>query len=293
MNMLDQCTVRKEPKGVVLIIGSWNYPIHLLLLPVVGAIAAGNCIVMKPSEVASHTSDLIATLIPHYLDQRAYQVVQGAVPETTLLLEQQFDHIFYTGNSQVGKIVMQAASRQLTPVTLELGGKSPVIIAPDADIQTAANRIMWAKLFNGGQICVAPDYVLIPQSAAQEFVDRCRTIVYERFGDQPQTSDSFCRMINGRRFHALKKLLDATDPDAIVVGGETDEADLYVAPTVVYPVQPTDPVWMEEEIFGPILPIVPVQDMDEAIAIINVKPTPLALYIFTDHHATREKSKLV
>ncbi|KAI7906293.1 Aldehyde/histidinol dehydrogenase [Cokeromyces recurvatus] len=290
VNSLDKCTIRKEPKGVVLIIGSWNYPIHLLLLPLVGAIAAGNCVLLKPSEVASHTSEFIANVLPEYLDPHSYSVVQGGVEETTALLSEQFDHIFYTGNGAVGKIIMAAASKHLTPVTLELGGKSPVIIAPDANLQIAANRIIWGKLFNGGQICVAPDYVLIPKNNVNEFVDICRKVIYERFEEDPQKSDSLCRMVNERRFDALKSLIDSVnDPKKIVIGGQTDKSDLYIAPTVISPVEPAGNPLMDQEIFGPILPIVPVEDIDEAIRIVNSKDTPLALYIFTDDKVTREK----
>ncbi|CAO3645920.1 unnamed protein product [Mucor fragilis] len=289
VNALDKCTVRKEPKGVVLIIGAWNYPIHLLLLPLVGAIAAGNCAVIKPSDVASHTAEYIAKIVPKYLDPRSVSVVQGAVEETTALLAEQFNHIFYTGNGAVGKIVMTAAAKHLTPVTLELGGKSPVIVAPDANIQTAASRVMWAKCFNGGQICVAPDYVLISKHQMSEFMDACRSTIHTRFGNDPQTSDSYCRMINERRFDALQKFLDDIDPKQIVVGGKTDRKDLYIAPTVVGPVASSGHPLMEQEIFGPILPIVPVEDMNEAIHIVNSKDTPLALYIFTDDKATRNK----
>ncbi|KAI9486215.1 MAG: Aldehyde/histidinol dehydrogenase [Benjaminiella poitrasii] len=290
INSLDKCTVRKEPKGVVLIIGAWNYPIHLLLLPVVGAIAAGNCVVLKPSEVASHTSEFVGRVLPGYLDPQAYSVVQGGVEETTALLTERFDHIFYTGNGTVGKIIMAAAAKHLTPVTLELGGKSPVIIASDASLQIAANRIIWAKLFNGGQICVAPDYVLIEKDRVDEFVDICRKIIRKRFSDDPQTSDSLCRVVNERRFNALKALIDSVeDPKKIVIGGQTDRDDLYIAPTVISPVEPAGNPLMDQEIFGPILPIVPVQDLDEAIRIVNSKDAPLALYIFTDDKITREK----
>ncbi|KAI8373326.1 Aldehyde/histidinol dehydrogenase [Blakeslea trispora] len=289
MNSMDQCTVRKEPKGVVLIIGSWNYPIHLLLLPVVGAIAAGNCVIMKPSEVASHTSNFIANTIPQYLNKEAYCVVEGGIPETTVLLEQKFNHIFYTGNGMVGKIVMQAASKHLTPVTLELGGKSPVFVAPDANLQTAASRIMWGKIFNAGQICVAPDYVMVQKEQAEEFIQHCKKALSDWYGDNPQSSDSFCRIISQRRFSALQGLLNKIDPEHIVVGGQTDEKDLYIAPTVVYPVPSQGHPLMEEEIFGPILPIVPVQDLDESIRIVNQGDSPLALYVFTDNKATHEK----
>ncbi|KAI8638260.1 Aldehyde/histidinol dehydrogenase [Parasitella parasitica] len=289
MNAMDKCTIRKEPKGVVLIIGAWNYPINLLLLPLVGAIAAGNCAIIKPSEVAGHTAEYIASIMPTYLDPRSFTVVQGGVEETTALLAEQFDHIFYTGNGEVGKIVMTAAAKHLTPVTLELGGKSPVIIAPDANIYTAASRIMWAKLYNGGQTCIAPDYVLIPKNQMNEFIDACRRIVKQRYGDNPQESNSYCRIISQRRFDTLQGYLDGIDPKKIVVGGEFDRSDLYIAPTVVAPVASAGHPLLDKEIFGPILPLVPVEDVEESVRIVNSKDTPLALYIFTDDKTTREK----
>ncbi|CEP19881.1 hypothetical protein [Parasitella parasitica] len=289
MNAMDKCTIRKEPKGVVLIIGAWNYPINLILLPLVGAIAAGNCAIIKPSEVAGNTAEYIASIVPKYLDPRSFAVVQGAIEETTALLTEQFDHIFYTGNGAVGKIVMTAAAKHLTPVTLELGGKSPVIIAPDANIHTAASRIMWAKLYNGGQTCIAPDYVLIPKDKMDEFVSACRKIVKQRYGDNPQDSDSYCRIISQRRFDTLQAYLDGMDPKKIVVGGESDRNDLYIAPTVVGPVASSGHPLLDQEIFGPILPLVPVEDVEESVRIVNSKDTPLALYIFTDDKSTREK----
>ncbi|KAI7893262.1 Aldehyde/histidinol dehydrogenase [Mucor mucedo] len=282
MNALDKCTVRKEPKGVVLVIGSWNYPVHLLLLPVVGAIAAGNCVAIKPSEVACHTAAIIGELIPQYLDPKTVSVVQGGVQETTTLLAEEFNHIFYTGNGAVGKIVMAAASKHLTPVTLELGGKSPAFIAPDANIEVAASRIMWGKYYNAGQTCVAPDYVLILKSQANQFIEACKKVLIERYGQNPQASDSYCRIISERRFDAVKSFIDNVDDSRIIVGGQTDKKDLYVAPTIVYPVASDETGLMQEEIFGPILPIVPVEDMDEAIRIVNSKNTPLTIYIFTE-----------
>ncbi|GAA5803071.1 hypothetical protein HPULCUR_008546 [Helicostylum pulchrum] len=289
MNAMDKCTVRKEPKGVVLIIGSWNYPIQLLLLPIVGAIAAGNCVVLKPSEVAAHTSEFIAKVLPQYLDTKTVSVVQGGVPETTALLVEEFNHIFYTGNGAVGKIVMAAASKHLTPVTLELGGKSPAIIAPDANVEVAANRILWGKFYNAGQTCIAPDYVLIPKSQVDTFIKASKKILEERYGRNPQESDSYCRIISERRFDAVKSFIDNLDSSKIITGGQTDKKDLYIAPTIVYPIASNEAGLMNEEIFGPILPIIPIEDIDEAIRIVNSKNTPLALYIYTEEKATYEK----
>ncbi|KAG2237428.1 hypothetical protein INT48_009557 [Thamnidium elegans] len=263
LNALDKCTVRKEPKGVVLIIGSWNYPIQLLLLPIVGAIAAGNCVVLKPSEVAAHTSEFIAKVLPEYLDTKTVSVVQGGIPETTALL--------------IGKIVMAAASKHLTPVTLELGGKSPAIIASDANIEVAASRILWGKFYNAGQ------------SQVGTFIKASKKILEERYGRNPQESDSYCRIISERRYDAVKSFIDNLDSSKIIVGGQTDKKDLYIAPTIVYPIASNESGLMDEEIFGPVLPIIPIDDIDEAICIVNSKNTPLALYIFTEEKATYKK----
>ncbi|KAI7899694.1 Aldehyde/histidinol dehydrogenase [Cokeromyces recurvatus] len=280
MNVTDKTFIRKEPKGVVLVIGSWNYPINLLLTPVVGAIAAGNCVVIKPSEVSTSTSNVIATILPKYLDPRAYSIITGGVPETTAVLENRFDHIFYTGNGHVGKIVMTAAATYLTPVTLELGGKSPALITEDADVNITAHRLLWGKYFNNGQTCVAPDYVLCERTQIAPLLIAMRKAILEFYGENPQTSNSYGRIINTRQFDRLKGLLDSCHPNTIVIGGETDRDNLYIAPTVVTPVDPYKHSLMQQEIFGPILPIVPVENMDEAIAIINSRDHPLALYIF-------------
>ncbi|KAJ8656990.1 hypothetical protein O0I10_007324 [Lichtheimia ornata] len=278
----DTTYVRKEPKGVVLVIGAWNYPVRLLLLPVVGAIAAGNCVVLKPSEVAEHTANFITTRLPDYLDKRAYTIINGAVQETTALLEQKFDHIFYTGNGAVGRIVMTAAAKQLTPVTLELGGKSPGFICSSADIELTAHRLLWGKYYNCGQTCIAPDYVLIPENKVEMLIDAFRKTVAEFFGEDPQASDSYGRIISASKFDRLKSMLNSVDSTKIVIGGQMDRADLYIAPTVVSPVDANDQVLMSEEIFGPILPVITVKDMDEAIRIVNSKEKPLTQYIFTN-----------
>ncbi|KAI8890009.1 aldehyde dehydrogenase [Backusella circina FSU 941] len=290
ISAVSTMSVRKEPKGVVMVIGSWNYPLQLTLLPVVGAIAAGNCVVIKPSEHSLNTTGFIASHLNKYIDPRAYQVIQGSVKETTLLLEQQFDHILYTGSGKVGKIVMAAAAKNLTPVTLELGGKSPTIIAPDTDIPIAASRISWAKYFNCGQTCIAPDYVLITKEKVDEFVKCFSDITRKRFGTNPQSSDSFGRIINEQNFESLKRRLKELHPSKILLGGETDRADLYMAPTLVGPLGADDTELMKEEIFGPILPIVIVEDMNEAIRIVRSKPHPLTLYLFSND---KEVQKLV
>jgi aldehyde dehydrogenase (NAD+) len=274
-----------DPLGVVLVIAPWNYPAHLLLAPVVGALAAGNCVVAKPSELAPATSRVIAELLPQFVDSDALAVVEGAVPETTALLEQHLDHIFYTGNGTVGRIVMRAAAEHLTPVTLELGGKSPAFVDQGTDLQTVASRLVATKFLNAGQTCVAPDYVLTDPVTASKLEDALETAVRQTYGDDPAASPEYGRIVNERHFDRLTGLLGSGRP---VVGGEHDRASRYLAPTVLTGVAPDSPV-MSEEIFGPILPIVEIAGLDEAIAFINDRDKPLALYAFTDSAATRDR----
>ncbi|MET9827931.1 aldehyde dehydrogenase family protein [Streptomyces sp. NPDC006385] len=276
-------TVR-EPLGTVLIISPWNYPLQLALAPLVGALAAGNCAVIKPSELAPATSAALAHWLPRVLDPHAVAVVEGGVPETTALLDQRFDHVFYTGNGTVGRIVMAAAARHLTPVTLELGGKSPAVVEPGTDLATAARRIAWGKFMNAGQTCVAPDYVLAVGEAATAIEPHLATAVREMYGADPATSGDYGRIVNDRHFDRLTGLL--TD-GRTVVGGDHDRTARYIAPTVLADVDPGSAV-MREEIFGPILPVVHVPDLDSAIAFINGRDKPLALYAFTaSRHSKR------
>ncbi|MFF7051271.1 aldehyde dehydrogenase family protein [Streptomyces griseorubiginosus] len=272
-----------DPLGVVLVIAPWNYPAQLLLAPVVGALAAGNAVVAKPSELAPATSAAIARLVPAYLDTDAVAVVEGGVPETTALLAERFDHIFYTGNGTVGRIVLRAAAEHLTPVTLELGGKSPAFVDRDADLSVVADRLVRGKFLNAGQTCVAPDYVLTdPETAAALeplFVKAVETL----YGADPAASGEYGRIINERHFDRLTGLLDS---GRTVVGGESDRTAKYIAPTVLADVDPEAAV-MQEEIFGPILPIVTVDGLDAAIDFINDRDKPLALYVFTDSDTTR------
>ena len=273
-----------EPLGVVLIIAPWNYPMQLLLAPLVPALAAGNTVVLKPSEVAPATASVMAQYIPHYLDERVVQVVTGGVVETTALLEETFDHIFYTGNGTVGRIVMTAAAKHLTPVTLELGGKSPVIVAADADIDVAARRIAWGKFINAGQTCVAPDYVLVDASVEDKLMGALLRAVHDFYGDDPKSSPDYARIVNERHWDRLTALLDAGGFDATVCGGHGDRANRYLPPTVLAGVKP-DAAVMQEEIFGPILPVIAVGDVDEAIRIVNDGDKPLALYVFSSSDA--------
>jgi aldehyde dehydrogenase (NAD+) len=273
-----------EPVGVVLVIAPWNYPVQLALAPLAAAIAAGNCALVKPSEVTPHVSATLAELLPRYLDPDCYAIVEGGVAETQALLAERWDHIFYTGNGRVGRIVMEAAARHLTPVTLELGGKSPCIVDDDVDLELTARRIAWGKFLNCGQTCVAPDYILVHASREQELVDQLVRAVRRFYGDDPQRSPDLARIVNEQHVDRLAKLLES---GTAVIGGQVDRADRYVAPTILRGVSPDSPV-MQEEIFGPILPVLPVRDVEEAIAFVNARPKPLALYLFTNRRETEE-----
>jgi len=277
--------VQPEPLGVALIIAPWNYPLSLALAPLVGALAAGNCAVIKPSEIAPATSKAITELVPRYLDRECIAVVQGGVAETTALLAERFDHVFYTGNGTVGRIVMTAAARHLTPVTLELGGKSPCIVDSDVDLKVAGRRIAWGKFFNAGQTCVAPDYVLVPPALEQPLLEEIKQAVTGFFGAEPKGSPDYGRIVSARHHERLSKLLASGE---VVVGGHTDPATRYIAPTVLRNVAPDSPV-MADEIFGPILPVLTVPDVDAAIAFVNARPKPLALYVFSKKRGTVEK----
>ncbi|MGX1914137.1 aldehyde dehydrogenase family protein [Streptomyces phaeochromogenes] len=276
-----------DPLGVVLVIAPWNFPLHLLIDPIIGALAAGNTVVAKPSEMSVHTSAVASRLLREYFDADVLTVVEGGAEETTALLAQRFDQIFYTGNGTVGRIVMAAAAKNLTPVTLELGGKSPAFVAPDADVDETAKRLVGAKFGNAGQQCIAPDYVLADPATAAALVPALRAAVDTQFGSTPQTGAGFGRIINERHFDRLTRLLDS---GRAAVGGQHDRDDLFIAPTVLTDVDPASPI-MQEEIFGPILAVVEVADLDAAIAFINERDKPLALYAFTESEAT--KSRLV
>lgn len=268
-----------EPKGVVLIIGAWNYPFQLLLAPLVAAIAAGNCAVLKPSELAVNISSLLAKLVPMYLDQKAFLLVEGGVEQTTEVLKQPFDHVFYTGGEQVGKIVMRAAADHLTPVTLELGGKSPCIVDQDTNLTITARRIVWSKWMNAGQTCVAPDYVIVSKAFSQPLIDAIKHQLEEFYGKDSSNNPDYGRIINERHHARLVSYLEGQN---IVHGGQTDSQQRYFAPTLVLNPDLHSPL-MQEEIFGPILPIITVDKIDQAIPLINSRPKPLALYIYTNN----------
>ncbi|GAB2842843.1 aldehyde dehydrogenase family protein [Actinocorallia aurea] len=280
----SRASIRREPLGTVLIVGPWNYPFHLLFLPLIGALAAGDAVVLKPSELAPKCARLVAELVPEYLDGEAVQVVEGGVEETTRLLEHPFDHIFYTGNGAVGSIVMAAAARHLTPVTLELGGKSPVWVDGSYPLEKAARTIAWGKFTNCGQTCVAPDYVLTTPDLAPALAAAVAEAITEYYGTEPRKSPDYGRIVNERHAARLAALLDS---GRAVAGGTADVAARYVAPTVLLDVAADSPV-MREEIFGPILPIVTVPDHRAAVAFVNARPKPLALYGFTKRAEVRE-----
>lgn len=283
-HMPGRAWVQYDPLGVVLIIGPWNYPFFLCLSPLVAAVAAGNAAVIKPSELAPATSALIARLVPQYLDPEAVRVVEGAADVTQDLMSQGFDHALFTGGTEIGRKIMAAAAPTLTPVTLELGGKSPVLVLPDADLDVTARRIAWTKLLNSGQTCIAPDYVLADRTIARELTDKIVATIAKFRAAEP---DSALRIVNERQFDRLAALISATE-GTVVTGGGSDRATLSIQPTVVLDPPDGDPV-MSDELFGPILPIITVEDTEQAVRFVNARPKPLALYVFTkDQQRGRE-----
>ena len=277
--------VQPQPLGMVLIISPWNYPFQSALSPLVGAIAAGNCVIIKPSEHSVHTSAVIAELITEIFDPSYIAVLQGDVSVGQQLLTEKFDHIFFTGSATVGRLVLQAAAQSLTPVTLELGGKSPCIVDRSVPIELAAKRIAWGKFINTGQTCVAPDYLLVDRAIKDQFVVALLKAIQEFYGDDPAQSPDYGRIIN--RFH-LDRLANLLTDQKILVGGQVEPNDRYLAPTVVDEVIWDNPL-MAAEIFGPILPILTYDSLDEVIGEINQRPKPLALYIFATDRAVQDK----
>ncbi len=275
--------VEYEPYGTVLVIGAWNFPFVLTLGPAIGAIAAGNTVVLKPSEVCPVSSALMAELVPRYLDNDAIVVVEGDGAVSQELIAQGFDHICFTGGTEIGRKVYEGAASHLTPVTLELGGKSPVIVSADADIDVAAKRIAWTKLINSGQICIAPDYVLADVKIRDQLVDKIKDAVTTFEAENPSGK----RIVNERHFNRLTSALAATKGD-VVVGGASDASKISIQPTVVVDPDPAEPL-MTDEIFGPILPVMTVQSLDDAISFVNSRPKPLAAYLFTKTKSIRER----
>ncbi|MCS6985690.1 MAG: aldehyde dehydrogenase family protein [Leptospiraceae bacterium] len=288
----SQSEIRYEPKGTSLIISPWNYPVHLSLTPLAGAIAAGCTAILKPSEYVPHTSAYLSRLIASTFREEEVAVVEGEAEVAKELLELPFDHIFFTGSTEIGKYVMAAAAKHLSSVTLELGGKSPVIIDESASLPQAVRKIMWGKFVNCGQTCVAPDYVLLPRSLEGEFIRLAREVLEEFYGKEEERikSPDYARIVNKRHFDRLKSYLDEAMAKGakVVVGGITDENELYFAPTILSQVN-LDSRVMKEEIFGPILPLVPVNSLQGAIDFVNARPKPLALYIFSDSQEATEK----
>eukprot|EP00931_Biecheleriopsis_adriatica_P073441 TRINITY_DN47723_c0_g1_i1.p1 TRINITY_DN47723_c0_g1~~TRINITY_DN47723_c0_g1_i1.p1 ORF type:complete len:516 (-),score=97.05 TRINITY_DN47723_c0_g1_i1:54-1601(-) len=282
--MMGKSFIRHEPKGVVLIIGPWNFPVELVLHPLVSAIAAGNCAVLKPSEVAPNCGALVERLVNQYLDTSCIKIVQGAVPETSALLKERWDHIFYTGNGHVGRIVLKAAAEHMTPVTLELGGKSPVIVDKSATMKSVIERIALVKWgMNVGQICVSPDYILIHKDREQEFIDGMKAHVETLYGTDPKQSEHFGRIINANHVQRISGLLKETKGQAVIGGIEAvDSGDKYVPPTVVRNAQLGEPL-MTEEIFGPVLPVMTIDSIEEAVEKVKgICDQPLALYLFAE-----------
>ena len=280
--------IHRDPLGAVLIIGPWNYPIQLVLAPLVGAIAGGNTAVIKPSEVSEHSSRVLARLVPRYLDPDAFAVVEGGVTETTALLTERWDHIFYTGNGAVGRVVMAAAATHLTPVTLELGGKSPVIIDRSANLDVAAKRIVWGKFLNAGQTCIAPDYLLVDRTVEGPLLARMSDAVRSFYGADPRTSSDYGRIVNDRHFERISKLVDGPGAGDVVFGGARDAASRYFAPTALRGTDATASI-MHEEIFGPVLPTIAVDDLDDALGFVTARDKPLALYVFAEDSAVQRR----
>ena len=283
LNFPSSSYIIPEPLGVCLVIGAWNYPYQLSFAPVIAAIVAGNTVVLKPSELPANTAAVIAKIVKENFDPAFFTVVEGSVEETQELLKQKFDKIFFTGSTKVGKIVYKAAAENLTPVTLEMGGKSPAIVTEDCNLEISVRRIVWGKFINAGQTCIAPDYVLVHKSIAQKFLEQTKKeILAQKFVFE---NDNYVQIINSSNFERLERMLV---PENIYFGGETNAETGYIQPTVMQNVTLDDAV-MQEEIFGPILPILTFEDIEEAIAIVNGFPKPLSCYLFTKSSSIKRK----
>jgi acyl-CoA reductase-like NAD-dependent aldehyde dehydrogenase len=277
--------VHSVPFGVTLVISPWNYPFQLLFAPIVGAIAAGNTVVMKPSELAPATSHIAKSIIEQVFPSEFVAVVEGGVATNQNLLNLKWDYIFFTGGTEVGRIVAIAAAKHLTPTTLELGGKSPCIVDKTANLDVAVRRVVWGKFVNAGQTCVAPDYLLLDTAVEQEFLAKVKTTIQQFYGANPKQSPDFARIINDRHFTRLAGYLGDGD---IFTGGDTDADERYIAPTVLLNASSDAPV-MRDEIFGPILPVVPYSRLDDALDFINNRSKPLALYVFSEQKNIQER----
>ena len=264
---MDDVHIVRDPYGMVLVVGAWNYPIHLILLPLAGAIAGGNCVLLKPSELAPHCAKVVTDLVTKYLDPECIVVLNGAAKETQKMLEYQWDHIFYTGNNRVAKIVLKAASEHLTPCTLELGGKNPTYVHSDVDVTVTAQRITWAKFVNVGQTCLAPDFVLCHRDKVDSFTEACVTAVKKFYTDTPKTFAEYGRIVSKNHLNRITRMLDNTKGE-VVLGGERDEDARYLAPTIVKDVKLDDSL-LDGEIFGPVLPIIQVESHEDALEVMN------------------------
>ncbi len=267
----------RVPLGVTLVMGPWNYPYMLTMVPAISALAAGNTVVLKPSEITANSSGALATLINDNFPRELFYVQEGGVKESTELLSQKFDKIFFTGSTEVGRIVMKAAAEHLTPVTLELGGKNPVIIMPGCNLSLAAKRLTWGKFHNNGMACVSPDQIYVHESISEELIARIRENIPKIFGEDPRQSPALPRIVNEKHFARIKALIE---PEKVVAGGDTDPVDLYIAPTVMAGVQPGDAI-MQEEIFGPVMALLTYTDLEKLVQTLKQQPSPLMLYIFT------------
>jgi aldehyde dehydrogenase (NAD+) len=285
IHFLSRSRVYQEPYGVVLIIGPWNYPFQLAIAPLIGAIAAGNCVLLKPSELSPATSATIEKMIGELFEPDYVTVFQGEAEATKKLLDEKFDYIFFTGSTAVGRMVMTAAARYLTPVTLELGGKSPAIVHEDASLDYGIKRLAWGKFFNAGQTCIAPDYVLIHRKIKDVFLEKLIKTIHNFYGEDPMTSPDYARIINERHFDRLLNLMKS---GWILYGGNYQKKDLYIAPTIIDQVSADDTI-MREEIFGPILPLIEYDNIDEAITFVNQRPKPLALYCFSEDRKIQDR----
>ena len=281
--------VIREPLGCVLVIGPWNYPFSLTIQPLVSALAAGNTAVLKPSEHAPATSALIAELIRAAFPPQTVQVVEGDGAVAQSLLQERFDHIFFTGGERVGRLVMEAAARHLTPVTLELGGKSPAVVLRDADLEITARRLVWGKALNAGQTCIAPDHLLVEEAVEPALVEQLARRITQCFGSDPLESPDLGSLVNAAQYERLSRLLEgARSRGQILCGGQSDPERRRIAPTLIRVDSADDPL-MQEELFGPLLPVLRVNGLDEAIEQINRRPKPLALYLFSRRHEAQER----
>ncbi len=282
--------IRYEPKGVCLIISPWNFPFNLTFGPLISAIAAGNCVIVKPSEMTPNCAAVMREIVEKLFDENEVAIFEGGVDVSTALLELPFNHIFFTGAPSVGKIVMTAAAKHLTSVTLELGGKSPTIVDETANIKLAARMIAWGKFGNNGQICIAPDYIFVHESKRAELTDALRNQLEEFYGSDPEASDSYARIVNERHFDRLKGYLDdaVAKGAKIVSGGETERDAKFIAPTLVENVA-LDSELMKNEIFGPVLPVFTYKNLDEPIEYIRLNEKPLALYIYSKNSSNIDR----